>query len=208
MQAITTNIVQMQSVTDASGLVQVESATMLDPQAQHEKTMILADCSYMEAVATSLVLKMLLTSRLAHNPDLIPHVVMGNEMPSGLQTILIVCTDGAFQQRHMLKVLMVAGTLRAKYIPILASDSFRFPTKEFLEENQMAIESVTTSTAALAQLVCDVFKSIAVVFAPQAYSSTGQVLAAKADAIAKRCASQTLLKELVLGGFDLRLRCV
>ena len=93
-------------------------------------------------------------------------------------------------------MLLVAGTQRAKYIPILANDSFRFPTKEFLEENQMAIESVTTSTAALAQLVCDVFKSIAVVFAPQAYSSTEKVLATKADAIAERCVRQTLLKEL------------
>ena len=123
---------------------------------------------------------------------------MENEMPSGVQIRLIICTDGAFQQRHMLKVLMVAGTLRAKYILILANDSFRFPTKEFLEENQMAIESVTTSTAALAQLVCDVFKSIAVVFAPQAYSSTEQVLATKADAIAERCVSQTLLRQLIL----------
>ena len=149
----------------------------------------------MEAVATAYVLKLLLIPRLAHNLELVPDVV-GADIPSVVQTILIICTDGAFQQPHMLRVLMVAGAHGAKNVPILANDGFRFPTKDFLEDNRSAMQRVTTDTAALAQLIADVFKSIAVVFEPQAYSSTEEVLAAKADAIAERCLKQELLKEL------------
>ena len=161
------------------------------------KTFILPDISNMEAVATAFVLKMLLTSRLSHTPDLVPHVVTF-ETPADIRTILIVCTDGAFQHAHMLRVLMFAGTRHAKYVPILASDAFRFPSKDFLEENRQAFEAMNlhADADAIAKIVADVFKSIAVVFEPQAYSSTEEVLAAKADAIAERCTKQSLLKEL------------
>merc|ERR1712012_1440911 len=119
-------------------------------------------------------------------------------MPAIIHTIMILCTDGAFEQKHMLKVLIAAGTQNAKYIPILVTDSFRFPTKDFLSDNRLAIESVTDDPAATAKLISDVFKSVAVVFDPHAYSSTEEALATKADEVAGRCLKQHLLKELSL----------
>merc|ERR1712217_838551 len=105
--------------------------------------------------------------------------------------------DGVFANVNVLKTLMTAGTQRAKYIPILANESFRFPSKVFFDENWRALEEARRNPGALAFTVTEVFKAIAVVFQPQEYSATEEVLSAKADAVAERCIKQDLLKELV-----------
>ena len=99
---------------------------------------------------------------------------------------------------------MAAGTHHAKHIPILGKDGFRFPNKDFGKENHNAMISVTSDPAALEVLIADVFKTIAIVFEPQSYSSTEEVLAAKADAVAERCMKPSLLKELTFTASQFR----
>ena len=57
---------------------------------------------------------------------------------------------------------------------------------------------MTINPDALSYTVTEVFKAIAIVFQPQDYSATEEVLAAKADAVAERCTKKhSLLKQLV-----------
>jgi len=201
MQEIASSVVNGHRTSIAKGpkpSASVEITARPDIESEDQQTIILCDIENNESVATALILQMLLASRLAHKPELVPHV-LGKRLPRVVKTLIIICTDGALQQPHIQSVLMVAGAQNAKYIPILGCDSFRFPTKNFLDGiRQGAMACATDEVEQLSRLIGEVFKSIAIVFEPQAYSSSEQVLAAKADAVAERCSKRHLLKTLAV----------
>merc|ERR1719183_1763723 len=95
----------------------------------------LADHSNFEAVASALVLRILLVKALSSNPDDIPYIhPEGAELMPTVKLILITCTQGAFQQPQFLRAIIKAAQLEAKYLPILADESFRFPDQQFVNE--------------------------------------------------------------------------
>jgi len=162
-------------------------------------TLILVDAVAMEAVSTAHVLATLLSSKFQHSPHDIPFVWdMSKNLPSTTKIVLIICTNGAFQQPGFLMALWAAAEMSVKTVPILADEGFRFPSPEFLESNRATIYAATESPATMTQLILDVFKSIAVVFQPEQYSSTEEVLRTKADQIVTRITSTGILQTLSL----------
>merc|ERR1719506_2415594 len=95
------------------------------------------------------------------------------ELPVTTQLMLILCTNGAFVQPKFL-------------ITLLADESFRVPTEDFLNNNQAILTSVTDCPTDLSQLILDIFKSIAITFQPAGASGAEEVLVAKASDIAAR----------------------
>jgi hypothetical protein len=153
------------------------------------KFAILVDhCNY-EAEACALVLRMYLAKHFVHSPNDIPFVLPKDEpVPDTIRSLLIMCTRGALQQPEFLKSLMQAAQNSVKHLPILADESFRFPTQSFILESKLVVSALTDKLDDLAKLIQQVFKEIAVVFQPEQYSSTEEVLQIKSKQIAKRLA--------------------
>lgn len=141
----------------------------------------------MESCACALILVKLLLPHMAHQPHWTPHVLPPDqELPTSASMLLILCTAEALQRPFLLRVVQKAAMQKCQYVPILADEGFRFPSKGFLEDNYAMLASVSDDPEGLSQLVHDIFKSIAVVFQPQSYSSTELILMTKAQEVAKR----------------------
>jgi len=164
--------------------------------------LVICDRASMEAIASAQVLKCLLTPKFSHSPADTPFVHQNGptDLPAELKMILVVCTNGAFQQKDFLLTLYAAGKKEVSSIPILADESFRFPDKAFMQTNEAALKGIsdTVAPATMALLVLDVFKAIAVVFQPEQYSSTEVVLDTKTQEISDRMQNPSLLQKLVL----------
>merc|ERR1712039_688339 len=92
-----------------------------------------------------------------------------------------MCTQGAFQRARQLRSLMSISMLQVHSLPILADESFQFPTSSFLEGTDVVVNLPVDTRLQLMRFILDVFKTIAVAFHPQHYSDT--VLDAKAAQI-------------------------
>ena len=148
---------------------------------------ILVDHSCFEAQATALVLILYLTPHASHKAEKIPFILPNNMLtPKHVKVVFLMCTQGALLNASFLRALISAAQIEAQYLPILAEESFRFPTKEFIEENDATIAHLTDQHEALLTLILSVFKSIAVVFQPEQYSSTDEILEVKALQICER----------------------
>merc|ERR1712060_608569 len=104
-----------------------------------------------------------------------------------------MCSNGGFQQSYFLAALIAAGRQQCRHIPILADDNFRFPSPSFLESQRNNILDITDDLEAVIGLICGVFRTIAVVFQPQHYSSTELLLETKAKEIHGRLIEPDLL---------------
>ncbi|CAE8615264.1 unnamed protein product [Polarella glacialis] len=162
------------------------------------KVAVIVDHSSFEAAACGFVLAHLLRPHFQADLDSIPVVLpKGSTLPKTTQTCLIICTPGAFQQREFLQSLLVAAETGVKYIPILADDQLRFPTRIWLEEQRAVAEAVSEDPTIIMDIILMVFTCIAIVFQPSQSSSTEGILIAKAKEVAERMTSQTL-KSLTL----------
>jgi hypothetical protein len=164
---------------------------------------IVPDYSNMEMVSTGFVLMKLLTPHFAHNASMVPRVIpQGQALPSTTQTCIFILSNGVFTNPDFMHTLILAGELRTCFIPIISEDGFRFPTDSMVSELMPAMPALLQKigskleTQAVITLIRDVFKEIAVVFAPQDYSSTELLLNVKAKDVVTRLTNSSRLQRL------------
>jgi hypothetical protein len=134
-----------------------------------------------------------------HIKGMVPKLLEGVETATGQYTkTVFVLSNGAFTNPSFLSNLLQAGKEKARFIPIIAEDGFRFPSKEMCEELEIQLpktlkdNNIEIETNIIVNLIQDVFKEIAIVFAPQDYSSTEQLLLTKAKDTSKRLLGSSL----------------
>eukprot|EP00933_Yihiella_yeosuensis_P033276 TRINITY_DN27009_c0_g1_i1.p1 TRINITY_DN27009_c0_g1~~TRINITY_DN27009_c0_g1_i1.p1 ORF type:complete len:521 (-),score=89.25 TRINITY_DN27009_c0_g1_i1:85-1479(-) len=195
---LTTKLAMVATATDPSQYGSQPLVVSFKPEAQPDDrtTAILVDNSQYESVATASILSKLLISHFAHDPEAAPFVLsQGMSLPANVKTILIICTNGVFRQPQVLQALMEGAKRGVKQVPILADENFRFPSEAFLKDHEPIAKSVTKDDpAALLQVIKDVFKEIAIVFQPELYSTTAEILTTKAVEVHQRLRSTNLGK--------------
>merc|ERR1712083_895385 len=107
-------------------------------------------------------------------------------LPRTVQQVLALCTNGAFRKSHLITALVHAAKLRCQYVPILAEESFRFPTNEWFQELRQATISLISQPEVLIMIIKSIFKAIAIVFMPAEYSCTARILDTKAHEVMYR----------------------
>merc|ERR1711879_371117 len=101
---------------------------------------------------------------------------------------------------HFIKAMLAASRLTTNLIPIIAEDGFRFPQAAMMDsvrdEAPKLFEACGLSRELpgdiIVKLIENLFKEIAIVFSPQNYSSTEELLNVKADDCAYRLFSGKL----------------
>eukprot|EP00931_Biecheleriopsis_adriatica_P013512 TRINITY_DN11493_c0_g1_i1.p1 TRINITY_DN11493_c0_g1~~TRINITY_DN11493_c0_g1_i1.p1 ORF type:complete len:1561 (-),score=304.57 TRINITY_DN11493_c0_g1_i1:276-4292(-) len=181
-------------VKNSFGCISEGAATA---QELKSKAVIFVDHANMEAVSASYILAKLVAPHFAHDPAMMPKVLeAGQALCEGTEVVLIVCTNGAFQQSAFLRLLIDADRFGLMHLPILASEGFRFPTGQFLQEHLPLAASLSEDPRGVLVIIESVFKAIAVVFQPEQYSSTDALLATKAAEIAERMVKPTQLGQI------------
>ncbi|CAE8652094.1 unnamed protein product [Polarella glacialis] len=168
-----------------------EETRMVNRKAQYNgsKVAILVDYKNMEAVATALVLQLMVTPLLISSGGMVPYIMTANEeaMPT-VQIIVVLCSQGCFANPDIARVLVSSAARSLTVLPIIAEDGFRIPTKDFYDE--VLATAGTTSMPAkpshLAAVIKQVFQEIAVGFNPQGNSASVQDLEVRAKTIAFR----------------------
>ncbi|CAE8593379.1 unnamed protein product [Polarella glacialis] len=153
------------------------------------KVAILVDYKNMEAVATALVLQLMVSPLVLSSGGMVPYIMTANEeaMPT-VQIIVVICSQGCFGNPDIARVLVSSAARSLTVLPIIAEDGFRFPTKDFYDE-VLATAGTTGmlgKPSHLAAVVKQVFSEIAVGFNPQGYSASVQDLEVRANTIAFR----------------------
>ncbi|CAE8591418.1 unnamed protein product [Polarella glacialis] len=152
------------------------------------KVAILVDYKNMEAVATALVLQLMVSPLLMSVGGMVPYIMAADEeaMPT-VRILVVICSQGCFANPEIAKVLLSSAALSFTVLPIIAEDSFRIPTKDFYDE-ALASAGTTSMSRKLsrAAVIKQIFQEIAVAFQPQGYSASVQDLEVKAKTIAFR----------------------
>jgi len=181
----------------ASEQVSNTLAVQDDAYPEAPSQVIICDRSAVEAMGSAQVLATLLKPTFAHEPNTVPIVLTKGkgEFPASAKVMLVVCTNNAFQQEDFLLNLHTAATREIFSIPILASESFRFPSKDFITSNAAAFRAIssTVDPSIMVLIIMETFKSIAVVFQPEQYASSEPVLEAKTVEIVERMTNSKLL---------------
>ncbi|CAE8680241.1 unnamed protein product [Polarella glacialis] len=168
-----------------------EETRLVNRKAQYNgsKVAILVDYKNMEAVATALVLQLMVSPLLISSGGMVPYILTANEeaMPT-VQIIVVICSQGFFGNPDIARVLVSSAARSLTVLPIIAEDGFRFPTKDFYDEVLATAEtsSMPVQPSHLAAVIKQVFQEIAVGFNPQGYSASVQDLEVKARTIAFR----------------------
>lgn len=141
-----------------------------------------------EAVSTAIVLRALLGPYMTHQPELAPvlHLSTDREDLASMRTLMVICTSNVFQQVIVLDAIEFASQRVARMLPILASDSFRFPDALFWDTHQSFWKAIGRDDVGLKVNVTFLFDEIACVFDPSNFSATQQVLTTGAYEIAQR----------------------
>jgi len=181
----------------ADAVAQRRSATVGELGAATSATnVVVADHTNLESVATALVLVRYVrvdTSEIS----MIPHLLeCGEDMPEKAACCVFILTNGAFSEPFFVKAMMKAvGT---RFLPIIADDSFRFPSKAMLDEieatagTRLKPHGIEEDPEEIVVVIANLFKEIAVVFSPQNYSSNHELLLTKAKAVRSRLSSRSL----------------
>ncbi|CAE7235946.1 RPS6, partial [Symbiodinium natans] len=128
--------------------------------------LLLVDPDNLEAVATAYVLYELLLPLVSKALQCsFPYVLSkGQGVPTSSKTALLICSQGCLDSFHLSNWILEAVELRCCVIPIIAEPGFVVPT-----DFGPGLQKRTPDYAGIVQAI---FKEIATVFAPQAYSST------------------------------------
>ena len=151
-----------------------------------------ADLSNWQAVCTALVVKELLKG---HFP-LLSRVsyLLGPEehLPENTATVLVVCSNGCFHCPRFVGQLMQAQALSVNLLPIIAEESFRFPSEQWYQElSRLSPHLLSSSRYAprlLVPFVRRLFQQIATHVSAQDSESALQVRVA---AIAQRLSGRS-----------------
>ncbi|CAE8615626.1 unnamed protein product [Polarella glacialis] len=168
-----------------------EETRLVNRKAQYNgsKVAILVDYKNMEAVATALVLQLMVSPLLISSGGMVPYIMTANEeaMPT-VQIIVVICSQGCFGNPDIARVLVFSAARSLTVLPIIAEDGFRFPTKDFYDEvvATAGTTSMPGNPSHLAAVMKQVFQEIALGFNPQGYSASVQDLEVRAKTIAFR----------------------
>jgi len=158
------------------------------------KVAILVDYKNMEAVATALVLQLMVSPLLVSLGGMVPYIMAADEeaMPT-VQILVMICSQGCFANPDITKVLVSSAARRLKVLPVIAEDGFRFPTQDFYDEvltkcwRRSAGDEAPAKLSQFAAVIKQVFQEIPVDFKLQGgYSASAQDLEVKAKTIAFR----------------------
>lgn len=157
---------------------------------------ILSDSSHREASAAALVLTKLLTRTLMHTTALIP-APLEELQPCQREWVtacVVLCTSNCFSERgYLLGLLWARHQHLTLVFPVIAQESFLFPTPSFYEELERSVAQlcvgahVDVKSGLLTKFVETVFKKIAL---PLTILGSSQTLEDQAKAIASRLQGQ------------------
>jgi hypothetical protein len=159
-------------------------------------TAVVADGHDMESVATAHVLTMYVrkaTTDLLFAPGFMPRT--DGVLPPTVTSCIFVLSNGALQNSEFVQVALYVEKMQLKSLPVISDDSFRFPNAALLREvaeSSRAWPLCEAPPLHVACVIASLFKEIAIVFCPQEYSSTHELLSVKADTIAQRISSGIL----------------
>eukprot|EP00930_Biecheleria_cincta_P065340 TRINITY_DN5110_c0_g1_i4.p1 TRINITY_DN5110_c0_g1~~TRINITY_DN5110_c0_g1_i4.p1 ORF type:complete len:1421 (-),score=213.93 TRINITY_DN5110_c0_g1_i4:543-4754(-) len=162
-------------------------------QATGAAVVVIADTSNTESVSTALVLCKMVSPLTTQDPSLTPRYLEKDEdVAESVKTCIFILSNGAFFEASFVKSIIQAARIETMVLPIIAQDGFRFPGKEFLEDykqrasSMLAPHGILEPPEILVQLISSLFKEIAIVFSPQDYSSTEELLKVKSRAVNDR----------------------
>jgi len=181
-------------------------------QTSQTKVAIVADHSNMESLATGLVLCKLVVQHTAHDTTMIPHLYpSGKDLPEIVTICVFILTNGVFSNAQFIASMIQAAKFQTSFVPIIAEDGFRFPSKAMLEELRFTLPSAlitigsTLRVDAVLELIQALFKEIGIVFAPQGFSSSTEgLLRIKAKDVAGRLLDKNLQKLLLQTGAEVQ----
>merc|ERR1719506_2667128 len=119
-----------------------------------------------------------------HDASKMPQLLSDEFLPGGATACIFVLSNGVFSNPSYISIMLGAATLQVHHIPLIVEDGFRFPSEKLFEEfreNMPALlkeKGVSQDTSDIINLIKMMFNEIAIVFAPQNYSSTEAVLQA------------------------------
>eukprot|EP00811_Abedinium_folium_P034089 NODE_6_length_4697_cov_15.134354.p1 GENE.NODE_6_length_4697_cov_15.134354~~NODE_6_length_4697_cov_15.134354.p1 ORF type:complete len:1487 (+),score=268.77 NODE_6_length_4697_cov_15.134354:168-4628(+) len=116
-------------------------------------TVIIYDYSRYEATATALILHDFVTPYASTDLKLVPHLLpWGMRLPRTVEFVILVCTEGVFNQPDVLKALADAQrSNRVKVLPILGDEAFRFPTPDSLSQLRPLIAELDLDSSSKAE---------------------------------------------------------
>jgi len=171
-----------QGILRSSAIPSAKTEGILDT-----KVAIVVDHTSMEASATAMILSQMLRPRMSNYPEEIPAVLPDDEeLPGKVNKVIFILSSGIFGRVRFMQALFAAATKASKYLLIISDDSFRFPTAETFAESKAVADAVTDDAEGLFEVAKELFSTIAIVFQPELYSSTAQVLETKANEIQDR----------------------
>jgi hypothetical protein len=165
----------------------------------NSKVPCVTDFSNMEGLATALVLCKLVRKMMTHDATMLPYLQPWDEtLGDSTKTVIFVLANGVFMNSQFLNCLITAAELGARNVPIIAEDGFRFPSGAMLESLKKTLPTLTdlqrinegaVDVDQLLGVIESIFAEIAIVFAPQDYSSSEALLQVKAKNVAQRLTS-------------------
>jgi len=177
-------------------LTMVSRASVAHPAEQEieaPKINILADHMNMESLATGLILCKLVALHVLHDVFLLPNFCPSDEeFPMSTTTAMNVLSNGCFSNPMYIRALCAQAEMQVRHIPIISEDGFRFPAGSMITELEGVMPGIMIQlrlnyhTAVVIQIIRDIFREIAVVFAPQDYSSNEKLLGVKSKDVATR----------------------
>jgi hypothetical protein len=141
------------------------------------KTIVLADISRSETMASARILIKLLFPLVCGDIELLPHLFQDciSEEVSGATIIresarlLLICSSGCFGLRGFLDPVLESARRWLPAVPVVCDAGFQFPSPEFyglLLHNALAQQKTQEDADLLTDYVAHVFKHIATVFQP------------------------------------------
>jgi len=158
------------------------------------KLATVSDIRNRESMATAMVLRKLILPMIVHEVDLLPDTLMdGGYLPDVAQSCVFVLSSAIFVSEVFITAVLTASLSEMRFIPMIAEDNFRFPDESVYDEVRMQLPSIflnckilNVSQHVVVDLIRGLFKEIAIVFAPQDYSSTEKLLKVKAAECVER----------------------
>jgi len=146
---------------------------------------ILFDWNNLEAASTAHLIVKMLTPMLSHKIERIPSVIVAPSLPKSLVRLAVICTNGILENPDVLKVLAELKHNSVFLLPVIAEQTFRFPTRNAAEQLARILpDTKRGEIQALTMVVLDLFKEIAVTFIAQ--SANEQMLQLGASDMSKR----------------------
>lgn len=176
--------------------------TISDEGNPHSKSkcesVILVDSTYAEAIATAFVLEKLILPFVGSESEKLPRVLSDSEdVPPAAKKVLVVCSNGCFQNPMLCKRIMQASENESYILPIVAEDAFRFPTSEFWDDMRKEGPTLMDQIGKdydieqLIEVIKGIFSEIAVAF--HACDNSAADLKVRAGTVARRISNKTTM---------------